>query len=86
MAPPVDASLDLDRFNLENLDTKNTDARTTLQVLGRLAGSPVSVNGWANAFRARPSLDLQARIDDLSLSTFSPYFGPESVSTCSAAA
>ncbi len=77
LRPTVKTTLTLDTLALDRLDTADPTARTTLRLGGRLDEAPFAVNGWAEAFRARPSFDMQARIDALSLPTLSPYLGPQ---------
>ncbi|MFZ1414378.1 MAG: DUF748 domain-containing protein [Defluviicoccus sp.] len=76
ISPTVNATLALDTFVLNNLDTTDPSARTTVRFGGRLDDSAFAVDGWAEAFQPRPSFDVQARVDDLHLPTLSPYLGP----------
>ncbi len=77
VAPPVIARIDIDALNLDHLDTTDADARTDLRLKARLGDGSISVAGWAEAFRAKPNVELQARIDALPLPTLSPYFAPQ---------
>ena len=76
VSPAVNTTLVLDTLALDTLDTADPAARTTLRLGGRLDDSVFAVDGWAEAFQARPSFDARARIDALSLPTLSPYLGP----------
>ena len=76
VSPAVDATLALDTFALDDLDTTDPAARTRVRLGGRLDDAVLAVNGWAEAFQAKPSFAVQARIDDLRLPSLSPYLGP----------
>ncbi|MDG4576056.1 MAG: DUF748 domain-containing protein [Defluviicoccus sp.] len=76
VSPTVKTTLTLDTFALDSLDTADPTARTTMQLGGRLDEAPFAIDGWAEAFQARPNFDARARIDALSLPTLSPYLGP----------
>ncbi|MBX3516558.1 MAG: DUF748 domain-containing protein [Rhodospirillales bacterium] len=77
VSPTVKTTLTLDTFALDSLDTADPTARTTMQLGGRLDEAPFAIDGWAEAFQARPNFDARARIDALSLPTLSPYLGPQ---------
>jgi hypothetical protein len=76
VSPAINTTLVLDTLALDTLNTTDPTARTKLRAGGRLDDSVFAVDGWAEAFQARPSFDVQARIDALSLPTLSPYLGP----------
>lgn len=76
VSPPVTARLAVDSLLLENVDTTDPQARSELRLQARLDDSVISVRGWAEAFQPKPSLVLQADIDELHLPTLSPYFAP----------
>jgi len=77
VSPPVDATLLVERLTLADVDTTDPQARTTLDVLARLGDGVLDVRGWAEAFQARPSFEMQARLDELSLPMVSPYIAPD---------
>jgi hypothetical protein len=76
VSPPVAATLAIDTLHIEDIDTTEPNARTSVRLQARLNDGRIGLDGWATAFRDRPSLALRARLDDLQLPTLSPYFAP----------
>ena len=77
VSPSVNATLSVDTLALDDLDTTDPAARTRLRLNGRLDDTVLAVDGWAEAFQAKPSFAMQARIDDLRLPSLSPYLGSQ---------
>jgi hypothetical protein len=64
-----------DEFQLRNLDTGNVDQRTHLNVAAALDGrTNVRLSGWASGPMENEDLDVTARVENLHLPTYSPYF------------
>jgi hypothetical protein len=76
VTPPVLAALDVETLRVENVDTTDPDARTDVQIKARLDDALIDIQGWAKPFQSKPSLAVQAQLDNLRLATLSPYFAP----------
>lgn len=76
VSPPVAATLAIDTLHIEDIDTTEPHARARVRLQARLNDGRIGLDGWATAFRERPSLALRARLDDLQLPMLSPYFAP----------
>jgi len=59
---------------VRNLDTQKTDQRTELRVIADVNEfTHVELAGWVNGLSTASDLDLNAKVDNLVLSTYSPY-------------
>jgi len=73
--PPVTIDAVIKEAQMQNLDTRKTDQRTELRILVDVNEfTEMELSGWANGVNANADLDLNAKMDNLELSTYSPYF------------
>ncbi|MDA0652452.1 MAG: DUF748 domain-containing protein [Proteobacteria bacterium] len=74
VAPAVDFKLALERLDLKNLDTGNTQRRSDLRLKARINEfTELDLSGWATLFRRKPDFDLKLSLKGLELPRFSPY-------------
>jgi peptidoglycan hydrolase-like protein with peptidoglycan-binding domain len=61
-------------FEVHNLDTQSADQRIDLRVTADVDElTRVAIAGWISALRTNADLDVTAKVEDLQLSTYSPY-------------
>jgi peptidoglycan hydrolase-like protein with peptidoglycan-binding domain len=72
--PDVDFYIVLDAFSVNNINTADSNERTTLSVRGEINEfSPIEIDGWITPLKDPPELMVNAKIDGLELSPYSPY-------------
>ncbi len=73
--PPVTIDAAIKEAQIQNLDTRKTDQRTEVRILVDVNEfTEMELSGWARGVNANADLDLNAKMENLELSTYSPYF------------
>lgn len=74
VTPQVNVNALFKEFQVKNVDTQNADQQTDLSLIADVNESTrVELNGWISGLGKTPDLDITAKVDNLELSTYSPY-------------
>jgi peptidoglycan hydrolase-like protein with peptidoglycan-binding domain len=72
--PPVAIDAVINEAQIQNLDTQKTDQRTDVRiVVGVNEFTNLELSGWVKGVNENADLELDAKIENLELSTYSPY-------------
>ena len=75
ITPNVKIDSVIRKFLIEDLDTENTDQRTQLTLIGQVdERTDVELVGWVSGSMENADLDVTAKVANLHLPTYSPYF------------
>ncbi len=72
--PAVRVTTRFDRFEVTDLDMTDVSRRTAIAVAARINEfTEANADGWVAPWGEKPDFDIEARVADLALPTFSPY-------------
>lgn len=76
-SPPATTVAQIRSLALENVDTTDPAARSSLRLAALLDDAELNADGWALPFQPKPDFELRANVNELRLPSVNPYVGPE---------